>query len=171
MLSKRDLQPGSMQSLGSSLVRGCQTKRYSMGDDILYFLPLNAIQTGRVDLLGGGCSSAPLPLPGGAVSEGFLPVSPATLQLILPFAWAAHMAAIFYFLTVLHSLFISIHLCVIPCMSEIFLKSRIIPVVQIFPPTSYLTEYFHCYGKDNAHCISAMLFTSNTSTPKVLLFC
>lgn len=67
---------------------------------------------------------------------------PTALQLTLPSGWAAHMAAISHFLTALHSLFISIHLCLIPCMSEIFLKSRIIPVVQIFPLTSYPTELF-----------------------------
>lgn len=116
----------------------------------------------------GGRSSAPPLLPGSPIPSVFLPVSPNTLQLILPFAWAAHMAAIPYFITVLHSLFISIHVSLLACL---FLKSCVVPVVQIFPLTSYLTEYCRCHSKGNTHCVSAMLFTSNTSTPKMFLFC
>lgn len=80
----------------------------------------------------------------------FLPDFPTTLQLILPFGWAAHNPAISYFFAVLHILFFSINLCVIPCMSEIFLKSRI-PAVHTFPLTFYLIEYIHCYGKGIYH--------------------
>lgn len=77
----------------------------------------------------------------------FLPDFPTTLQLNLPFGWAADNPEVSYFFAVLHALFCSINLCVIPCMSEIFLKSHIISVAHTFPLTFYLTEYFHCYGK------------------------
>lgn len=77
----------------------------------------------------GGCSSAPPLLPGSSIPLVFLPVSPNTLQLILPFAWAAHMAAISYFITALHSLFISIHISLLACLRSfskaiLFLLSR-----------------------------------------------
>lgn len=77
--------------------------------EILGFFPLC-----KTTLLGGeiswghydGSSWALLPLSGGAV--WVLPVFPTILQLILPFGWAALMAAI-YFLRVLRSLFVPIH--------------------------------------------------------------
>lgn len=138
MLSKRDLQLDLMQLLCSSLIKRCKATGHSMGNT--FFLHRRPLKLGGQRYWGHyeGCSSAPLPLPGGAI--WFLPVFPTTLQLILPFAWAAHMAAISYFLTVLHSLFISIHLCVIPCMSEIFLQSHYYSCCPDFP-SDFLADW------------------------------
>lgn len=75
----------------------------------------------------------------------FLPDFPTTLQLILPFGWAAHNPAISCFFAVLHALFFSINLCVIPSMSEIFLKNCT-PVVHTFPLTLYWKFPLLCFS-------------------------
>lgn len=166
MLSKRDLQPGLMQLLCSSLVKECKTERHSMGNTCIFPCGRLLRWEGRypedimkaVAELCYHCLGVPYEF---------------SLFSQLSCSWSCLLVGLLLWLP-----FISLE-CATPHSSPYVCHSLHVwdlsqkPYYSWCPdlPSGFLPDCFHCCGKGNSHCLSALLFTSNTNTLKVFLFC